>query len=91
MGKAQMSVTDAEGKILYGNGFITDFKITGHNVVAIAAAGRAGWKIENKNNNTLKKIGPHAKRLCPPQRARISPGTEEQAIAREGSCSGVCE
>jgi hypothetical protein len=43
MGTAQMSVTDAEGKILYRTGFITDFKITGHNVAAIAPWGRAGW------------------------------------------------
>lgn len=55
----ELTVTDAEGKILYRNGFITDFKITEHNVAAIAASGRARWKIENENNNTLKTKGYH--------------------------------
>jgi hypothetical protein len=54
---------NAEAKILYRNGFITDFKITRHNVAAIAASGRARWKIQNQKNKTLKKIGPHAKKL----------------------------
>jgi len=57
-GTAQMSVTDAEAKSPYRNGFITDFNITEHNVAAIAASGRARWKIENENNHTLQNQGP---------------------------------
>lgn len=50
---------DENGEILYRNGFITDFKITDHNVAAIVATARARWKIENENNNTLKTKGYH--------------------------------
>jgi hypothetical protein len=55
----ELTVTDAEGKVLYHNGFITDFKISESNVAAIIASGRARWKIENENNNTLKTKGYH--------------------------------
>jgi hypothetical protein len=55
----ELTVTDSEGKGLYLNGWISDFKITDQNVAAIAAAGRARWKIENENNNTLKTKGYH--------------------------------
>jgi hypothetical protein len=55
----ELTVTDPEGKVLYLNGWVTDFKITDQNVAAIAAAGRARWKIENENNNTLKTKGYH--------------------------------
>ena len=50
-------MTDAAGKILYLNNFITNFSITDQNVAAIVASGRARWKIENENNNTLKTKG----------------------------------
>ena len=55
----ELTVTNAEGKVLYCNGFITDFKISESNVAAIVASGRARWKIENENNNTLKTKGYH--------------------------------
>ena len=55
----ELTVTDPEGKVLYLNGWVTDFQITDQNVPAIAAAGRARWKIENENNNTLKTKGYH--------------------------------
>jgi hypothetical protein len=55
----ELMVTNPEGKVLYLNGWVTDFKITDENVVAIVAAGRARWKIENENNNTLKTKGYH--------------------------------
>lgn len=55
----ELTVTDPEGKVLYLNGWVTDFKITDQNVAAIVAAGRARWKIENENNNTLKTKGYH--------------------------------
>jgi len=48
-------------KQIYHNAFITDFKITDKNVAGIVAAGRARWKIENENNNTLKTKGYHLK------------------------------
>lgn len=54
-----VTVTDAKGQVIYRNGFITDFEITDQNVAALVAAGRARWKIENENNNTLKTKGYH--------------------------------
>ena len=56
---AEVTVTDHNEQIIYRNGFVTDFKITDENVAAIVAAGRARWKIENENNNTLKTKGYH--------------------------------
>jgi len=55
----ELTVTDPEGNLLYLNGWVTDFQITDQNVQAIVAAGRARWKIENENNNTLKTKGYH--------------------------------
>jgi hypothetical protein len=55
----EVTVTNAQGEVLYRNGFITDFTLTDENVAAIVAAGRARWKIENENNNTLKTKGYH--------------------------------
>jgi len=55
----ELTVTDPEGKVLYLNAWVTDFQITDPNVPALAAAGRARWKIENENNNTLKTKGYH--------------------------------
>jgi len=47
------------GKQIHHNAFITDWTITNENVAGIVAAGRARWKIENENNNTLKRRGYH--------------------------------
>ena len=55
----EVTATDGEGKTLYLNSFITDWKITADNVAGLVAAGRARWKIENENNNTLKTKGYH--------------------------------
>jgi hypothetical protein len=55
----ELTVTDPEGKVLYLNGWVTDFQITDQNVAAMVATGRARWKIENENNNTLKTKGYH--------------------------------
>ena len=55
----EVTVTDHQGQIVYRNGFVTNLQITDHNVAAIVAAGRARWKIENENNNTLKTKGYH--------------------------------
>jgi hypothetical protein len=53
----ELTVTNHEGKVIYINAWATDFQITDKNVADIAAAGRARWKIENENNNTLKTKG----------------------------------
>lgn len=45
------------GKLIYTNTFITDHHITTENCRDIADTGRARWKIENENNNTLKTKG----------------------------------
>jgi hypothetical protein len=55
----EVTVTDAAGKILYRNAFITDWNISPANVAGLVAAGRARWKIENENNNVLKNRGYH--------------------------------
>jgi len=49
----------ADGKVIYRNAFVSNHRISADNVVAIVAAGRARWKVENENNNTLKTKGYH--------------------------------
>ncbi len=51
--------TDARGAIVFKNAWATSHAITDHHVAALASAGRARWKIENENNNTLKTKGDH--------------------------------
>lgn len=46
-----------DGKETFRNAWATSHQITGANVAPIATAGRARWKIENENNNTLKTKG----------------------------------
>jgi hypothetical protein len=55
----ELTTTNRAGKVLYHNAFATDHRITGANVKACVAAGRARWKVENENNNTLKTKGYH--------------------------------
>ena len=55
----ELSISDPKGKLLYRNAWITDWPITVANVADMAASGRARWKIENENNNTLKTKGYH--------------------------------
>ena len=55
----ELSVTDAEAKVLYHNTFITDWQVSADNVAGLVAAGRARWKIENESNNVLKNRGYH--------------------------------
>jgi len=55
----EVTVTHKDGKVLYHNAWITDWPITEQNVAALVASGRARWKIENQNNNTLKTKGYH--------------------------------
>jgi hypothetical protein len=55
----EVSVSDRDGEVLYHNAWITDWPITEANVAALVVSGRARWKIENENNNTLKTKGYH--------------------------------
>ena len=50
-------ITNASGKKLYHNSFITDIELHLNNVEDITSASRTRWKIENENNNTLKTKG----------------------------------
>ena len=43
----------------YHNRWATSHPVTADTVVAITAAGRSRWKIENENHNTLKTQGYH--------------------------------
>jgi hypothetical protein len=45
------------GKVTYHNSFITDLPVDAKNVAALAAGGRARWKIENESFNVLKTKG----------------------------------
>lgn len=54
-----LEIDKKTNKVLYRNSFITDSAITKENVHQLAKAGRAKWKIENENNNTLKTKGYH--------------------------------
>ncbi len=51
--------SEETGKLLYHNAFITNHQITSVNVPLLVGCGRARWKIENENNNTLKTKGYH--------------------------------
>jgi hypothetical protein len=55
----ELILTDHQDQVIYHNGWVTNLTITDQNVAAIVAAGRARWKIENENNNTLKTKGYH--------------------------------
>jgi hypothetical protein len=47
------------GQQLYYNTFVTNHHLTTQNVISVADAGRARWKVENENNNVLKTKGYH--------------------------------
>ena len=55
----ELTITNADGKVLFRNAWATTHLIADANVVEIAAAGRCRWKIENENNNILKNKGYH--------------------------------
>ena len=52
-----IEIVDAKGTVTYRNSFISDLAVHRGNVAAMAAAGRARWKIENEAFNTLKTKG----------------------------------
>ena len=49
---------DKQGR-LHQFTFITDIPLTEQNVILVAKAGRARWKVENETFNTLKNLGYH--------------------------------
>ncbi len=53
----ELVTTNEQGKVTYKNAFVTDHLITEKNIIDMVKAGRARWKIENENNNTLKTKG----------------------------------
>jgi len=53
----EIEIVDRSGKVTYRNSFITDLPVCKNNVDDLAAAGRARWKIENENFNTMKTQG----------------------------------
>ena len=48
---------EGTGKVTYHNSFVTNHEITENNYQFICVAGRAKWKVENENNNELKRHG----------------------------------
>ncbi|MGH9520858.1 MAG: ISNCY family transposase, partial [Terriglobales bacterium] len=52
-----IEIRDAKGRRTYANSFVTDLPITAETVAALAACGRARWKIENETFNVLKTNG----------------------------------
>jgi hypothetical protein len=55
----ELTTTRADGTVVYKNAFASNHAITLDNVTDVVAAGRARWKVENENNNTLKTKGYH--------------------------------
>ncbi len=52
-----IEIADSAGNITYRNNFVTDLPVNKANAAALAACGRARWKIENENFNILKNKG----------------------------------
>jgi len=57
VGWLSVLVTGEDGRRIYRNSFITNHVLHEQTVADIAAAGRARWKIENEDINTLKTKG----------------------------------
>jgi hypothetical protein len=55
----ELTTTRDDGKVVYHNTFATNHPITAANVADVVRDGRARWKVENENNNTLKTKGYH--------------------------------
>src|SRR5208282_6177635 len=52
-----IEIADPKDKVTYRNSFVTDLTVDRDNVIALAACGRARWKVENETFNTLKTKG----------------------------------
>lgn len=57
VGWVSVLVTGQDGRKIYRNSFITNHVLSADSVAEIVAAGRARWKIENEDINTLKTKG----------------------------------
>jgi len=55
----ELTTRTDDGQVLYRNAFACSWAINDANVMSVVASGRARWKIENENNNTLKTKGYH--------------------------------
>ena len=55
----ELTTRTDDGQVLYRNAFASSLAINDANVMSVVASGRARWKIENENNNTLKTKGYH--------------------------------
>ncbi len=55
----ELVTTAHDDVVVFRNAWATSHRVTAANVVQLADAGRARWKIENENNNTLKTKGYH--------------------------------
>jgi len=53
----ELITTRDDGVVTFKNSYATNHSITEANVVDIVRDGRARWKVENENNNTLKNHG----------------------------------
>ena len=53
----ELTITDDNNRVIYRNGFATDYPLNRKNIKQIIEASRTRWKIENENNNTLKTKG----------------------------------
>ncbi|MFQ5453407.1 MAG: hypothetical protein ACE5D6_04390, partial [Candidatus Zixiibacteriota bacterium] len=49
--------TNAKGRVIYRNSWVSDMKLSAQNIVKMTLAGRCRWKIENECFNTLKNQG----------------------------------
>jgi len=56
----ELTITHADtGEQLYHTAFATNFMLSAKNVAEVVRSGRARWKTENENHNTLKNRGYH--------------------------------
>ena len=53
----ELTIRNKQDDIFYQNSFATNHLLSEENAIEIIEAGRARWKIENENNNTLKTKG----------------------------------
>jgi hypothetical protein len=54
-----LRTTNEQGKVVFEGSWATSHTVSQLNVLELASSGRARWKIENENNNTLKNHGYH--------------------------------
>jgi hypothetical protein len=56
----ELTITHEQtSEVLYHNAWVTNHNLTQETVATLAQVGRARWKVENENHNTLKNHGYH--------------------------------